>query len=273
MYRTRLVLVGMLVAFVAGCSDKKLDDVSIATIGDEELSKADFEAYLKIKRIPNEAGNRLDRAKKTYLERNALAQAIANESLLNKTELEAELRDFRNELLISRYFEKYLADKVSDAAIKEFYKENAEKLKQRKAHVAHIYFQITPAMSEQEKSAKFNKAVETYNKLKGGAAFSETATKVSEDPLTAKKGGEIGWLAEGQMEKTFAEKVFSLKKGETSEPINTSAGYHIVRLLAEPVEDKKDLKEIEGSVRYRIRNEEKTKEMERLLSKVKVKDL
>lgn len=272
MYKARLILFGMLVAIVTGCTDKKLDDVSIATVGDEKLSKADFEAYLKVKRIPNEAGNRLDRAKKTYLERNALAHAIASEPLLDKTELEAELRDFRNEILISRYFEKYLADKVSDDAVKKFYKENADKLKQRKAHVAHIYFQITPTMSEQEKSEKFNKAVETYNKIKAGAAFNETATKVSEDPLTAKKGGEIGWLAEAQMEKAFAEKAFSLKKGEVSEPINTSAGYHIVRLLAEPTEDKKDFKDIEGNVRYRIRHEEKAKEMERLLSKVKLKD-
>jgi peptidyl-prolyl cis-trans isomerase C len=274
MTRIGLVAASVLVLGLAACSNKaKIENVDVGSIAQEPLTKADFEAYLQVKKIPNEPGSRLERAQKTYLERNALAQAISNEPLLDKKLVEAELRDFRNELLITRYFEKYLASSASEADVKKYYDQNADKFRQRKAQLADIVLKLTPTASEQEKSAQFKKAVEIFNKAKTGAAFATLAAQNSDDSASATKGGDIGWVQESEMEKPFADKVFSMKKGDISEPISTTTGYHIVQLLADPVEETKGMSDQEDGIKYRMRFEAKNKETERLLGKVTVKEL
>ena len=120
MYRSRCLIPLIGLMLLAGCGGEQktqLQDVSVASLGAENVSEADFEAYLKLKGIPNTPGDRLERARKTFIERNAMAEAVAKEQLLDKTALNAELRDFRNELLITRYFEKFLATNVSEGRI------------------------------------------------------------------------------------------------------------------------------------------------------------
>lgn len=63
--------------------------------------------------------------------------------------------------------------------------------------------------------------------------FSEVAKKYSEGE-SAKNGGELGWFSADQMLPEIALTAYSLKKGETSEAIESSLGYHIIQ-----VEDKK----------------------------------
>jgi len=269
-----LVITSILALALSACGDKaKIDNVSVGGIAQEALTKADFEAYLKVKKIPNEPGNRLERAQKTFLERNAIAEAITKEPVVDKSLIEAELRDFRNELLITRYFEKFMADKVSDEEVKKYYEQNKEKFAQRRVQLADILLRLSPTTTEQEKSVQFKKAVEVYNKAKSGGAFAGAAAQYSEDPITAKKGGDLGWVQEVDMERPLADKVFAMKKGEVSEPISTTTGYHIVQLLSDPVAEKKDVKELEASIKYRIQFEAKGKEMERLLAKGTIKEL
>lgn len=81
-----------------------------------------------------------------------------------------------------------------------------------------------------ESGEKIKKALE---ELENGVAFSEVAIKYS-DGESAKKGGELGWFSADQMLPEVAVKVFNLEKNEQSEIIQSSIGYHIVK-----VEDKK----------------------------------
>lgn len=249
--------------------DNKSGVQNIANIGDEKVTEADFEAYLRLKRIPNAPGDRRERARKTFLERNALARAIAQEPVLEKTEIEAELRDFRNELLISRYFEQFLSKQITDEAVRAYYDQNVDTFRQRKARVAHILFRVRPGMNEPAKSAKFAKALEVYNKIKSGAAFSELASQLSEDPLSARQGGDLGWRFEAQMERAFADAVFALAPGAVSEPVNTARGYHLIKLLEVQVANQRSFEEVQGEIRYRLRYEAKLAEMKRLQSRVK----
>ena len=275
MHRARFAAPLAALALLAGCGDKKeqLQDISVASIGAETLNAQDFEAYLKLKGIPNTPGNRLDRARQTFLERDAMAQAIAKDPLLDKTAIQAELRDFRNELLITRYFEKYLATNVSPEDVRKHYDANLAKFSQRRAHIAHILLRVTPEMDEVQRRNQFNKAVDIYNKIKAGAAFENSARDFSEDPVTAARGGDLGWLQDVQLERTISDAVFAAKKGALLQPINTTAGYQIVRLVEDPAVETKPFEEVQESVRYRLQLEKKTQEMERLTASVKRKEL
>ncbi len=64
-----------------------------------------------------------------------------------------------------------------------------------------------------------------------GENFSTLARLYSEDPGSAKNGGELGFVQRGQLFPEFEAIAFNLKKGEISEIVKTKAGYHIIQLI------------------------------------------
>jgi peptidyl-prolyl cis-trans isomerase SurA len=67
-----------------------------------------------------------------------------------------------------------------------------------------------------------------YNALKQGADFAALAQKVSQDPGTARQGGELPFVSRGQLVKEFEDAAFALKDGEMSGIVETPYGYHII---------------------------------------------
>lgn len=68
-----------------------------------------------------------------------------------------------------------------------------------------------------------------YNVIRDGADFAEIAKKYSQDPGSARNGGNLGWFGHGTMVAEFDSACFALKDGELSKPFATSFGYHIVK--------------------------------------------
>jgi peptidyl-prolyl cis-trans isomerase C len=65
--------------------------------------------------------------------------------------------------------------------------------------------------------------------LKNGIAFENVAMKYSICP-SKEQGGDLGYFTKGRMVKEFEDAVFSMQAGETSEPVKTQFGYHIIRI-------------------------------------------
>jgi peptidyl-prolyl cis-trans isomerase SurA len=70
-----------------------------------------------------------------------------------------------------------------------------------------------------------------YKALLGGADFTELATKFSQDPGSARQGGQLPWLYAKQVYPEYANVAYSLKVGELSKPFLSPAGVHVVKLL------------------------------------------
>jgi peptidyl-prolyl cis-trans isomerase C len=275
--RSKSMVVAFVVAAVlAACSSDKqaaVHDVSVGDLGSEQLTGADFEAYLKLKGIPNTPGSRLDRAKATFVERTALAEAISKESLLDKAAVEAELRDFRNELLITRYFEKFSESKVTPEAVRQYYEKNPALFTESKAHISQITFPIRPEMGEPQRKAQFARAVDTFNKIKAGAPFVAPPKEPAETAETTPSFMDMGWVDFQQMDRAVADAVTSQKKGAITSPISTPSGYRIVKLMEDPVVTRKTFDEVQESVKYRLKLDEKNKETQRLLALVSKKEV
>lgn len=75
---------------------------------------------------------------------------------------------------------------------------------------------------------KQSQALKIEAELKAGADFRELARKYSTCP-SGKRGGDLGQFGRGQMVKEFEQAAYALKVGETSEPIKTQFGYHIIK--------------------------------------------
>jgi peptidyl-prolyl cis-trans isomerase D len=97
------------------------------------------------------------------------------------------------------------------------------------------------------------KAEDVLKQLKAGGNFAELAKKYSEDPGSGKNGGSLGWIGKGRTVPEFEQTAFSLAKGATSGLVQSSYGFHIIRLddkqaaHVKPLDEVKD--QIEGSIR------------------------
>lgn len=102
---------------------------------------------------------------------------------------------------------------------------------------AHIFMRLPQGISAEEQAQKKNRIDSISAAIKAGADFAEMAKKYSEEKSSGDRGGELGWFGPGQLVPEFENVMYSLKKGEISEPFSTTYGYHIVRL--------NDVKELE----------------------------
>jgi peptidyl-prolyl cis-trans isomerase D len=79
------------------------------------------------------------------------------------------------------------------------------------------------------------KAEDILKQLKAGGNFADLAKRRSEDTASAKDGGSLGWIQRGRTVPEFEKVAFSLPKGQSSDVVQSSYGFHIIQ-----VEDKQD---------------------------------
>jgi len=251
-------------------SNVSIDNATIATVDGNKIRKDRFDAYMKFKNISASNENNVAQSLDSYLEREALAAAIAKTDSLDPVMVETELNEFRKQMLISRYFDQYLSESVTANGIRNYYASNAEQFESKQVHVAHILFRVDSNAGEEARQAILTNAHEAHSKLKTGEEFAAVVTAYSQDKLSAKKGGDLGWIKEGAVAPEFSKQAFALSAGDISDPFITPFGFHIIKVLDAAQVVKKPLEAVEGDIRYQLRNEAKKAEAKRLLSSVTV---
>ncbi|HNO60942.1 MAG TPA: peptidylprolyl isomerase, partial [Plasticicumulans sp.] len=92
------------------------------------------------------------------------------------------------------------------------------------------------------------------------AGFAAAARAQSQDPGSAPKGGELGWVSPGQLVPEFERAMAALKPGEISQPVKTSFGWHLIevknrRQVAGKVEDARRMQAREAIYKRKIEEE------------------
>jgi len=126
-------------------------------------------------------------------------------------------QDVRNQLLIEGLLKPEI--KISEEEIKAYFEENKDMFGEpEQVKARHI-------LVETEAQAK-----EIRAKLDQGESFEELAKQYSTDEASKANGGDLGYFKRGDMVPEFEEVAFSLKPGETSQPVKSQFGYHIIRV-------------------------------------------
>lgn len=92
---------------------------------------------------------------------------------------------------------------------------------------------------------------EIHRKLVSGEAdFAALALEYSEDPRTAKSGGDLNYFSPRRLAADFADLVFSLELNEPSEPFRTAIGWHIAEITDRKPARRCSFEELDGEIRH-----------------------
>jgi len=125
------------------------------------------------------------------------------------------------------------AIEVDDEQINKFYKDNITQYSQpERRKASHILFILATDADEETKEKVKAEAQAVLDKINSGADFSEMAKIHSKDPGSADNGGDLGFFGRNEMVPAFEESAFALKINEISPLVESSFGFHIIKLTA-----------------------------------------
>ncbi len=138
---------------------------------------------------------------------------------------------------------------VNEEDLAAWYKQNQSRyVEAEKRHAQHILITLDGKKDAAADAAALAKAQAVLKEARAGADFAALAKKYSQDPGSARQGGDLGWALRGAYVPAFADKVFSMKPGEISDPVKTQFGYHIIRLAEIQAEHAKTLSDAHAQI-------------------------
>ncbi len=174
-----------------------------------------------------------------YYLKNDLRQYGGKESLREATgftydELKEQYERMIRNNLLSRRVEYQLTEnvKVTPAEVTQFFQSlPADSLPMMPERYEFSEIVIEPTITEAERDRVRAELAALRERIIKGEKFSMLATLYSQDPGSAKQGGELGFFSRGDMVGEFEAAAFALKPGEVSPIIETKFGFHIIQLI------------------------------------------
>jgi peptidyl-prolyl cis-trans isomerase SurA len=146
--------------------------------------------------------------------------------------LEGVKNRLKDQVLIQKVTRRKVAFRISvtEQEIELYLVENREKLETGLSyHARHLLFAPTPLDSEAAWEAARGRGEEVWVRVRAGEEFVELAKRYSEDS-TAKDGGDLGVLKQGELAPEVERQILRMRPGEASAPFRSKQGFHIFKL-------------------------------------------
>ena len=211
-------------AFLTGCERRELGTTEtqapvLVNVNGNELTQREFDLYL-----PEDYEHVLTTGeKREYLERWIVTQLLYDEAMRRglgvSPEVKARLDQYKKDLVADQLVQQVIQERavVSEEEVRSYYEAHKEEY-EKEFRVSQIL------LNTREDAEKVKSEIGKYS-------FTYLARKYSVDKHSG-YGGDLGFLAKGNMIPGFEEALFSMKTGDVSDIIESEFGYHILRLTA-----------------------------------------
>ncbi|OBU13079.1 peptidylprolyl isomerase SurA [Morganella psychrotolerans] len=105
---------------------------------------------------------------------------------------------------------------------------NSQPISVTEVKARHILIKPSPIMTDEQARSKLQQI--TNDVKSGKTSFEDAAKQFSEDPGSALRGGELGWSMPDVYDPAFRDALMKLKKGDLSQPVRSSFGWHLIQL-------------------------------------------
>jgi peptidyl-prolyl cis-trans isomerase D len=120
---------------------------------------------------------------------------------------------------------------MTDGQLAQYYERHKEEFRrEEQVRARHILFKLAQQAGAEEEARIRGEAETTLQRIQAGEDFAALASQLSEDPVSAQQGGDLGFFKRGEMVKPFEETAFGLKPGVVSDPVRTDFGYHLIKV-------------------------------------------
>lgn len=252
-------------------AQKNVVDKIVAIVGEEIILKSDIEnAYLQEQGqglVSSSSDYKTELLEKQLIQKLLLAQAqidsisvteeqvesaVANrieyfisnigsqerlEAYFGKSleEIKDDMRGPLRELLITEQMQQKIVEKIriTPSEVRNYFKRlPKDSLPEMPDRYELQQIVLRPRISDAEKE-RIRERLREYREqiLKGEKTFNTLAVLYSEDPGSATRGGELGYIPRNQLDPAFAEAAFNLKPGKISKIVESEFGFHIIQLI------------------------------------------
>ncbi len=149
-------------------------------------------------------------------------------------EIKDDLRDVIREQMVTQQVESQLTEgvRITPSEVKSFYKKiPADSIPKINTQVEITQIVAYPPYDEDAVLAVRNKLLELRKRVIDGENFATLAVLYSEDPGSASKGGEIGFMSKGDLDPAYATAAWALKEGQVSKIVESDFGLHIIQCI------------------------------------------
>lgn len=191
-----------------------------------------------------------------------------NKMNFSESDLKSQIKD---EMVFQRFIDSQFVENVSvsEKEAKDYYDSHLNLFKQpEQVRASHILIKVDPKADKSEKEKAMQKTQTIQEKLAKGEKFSVLAEQFSDCPSKA-KGGDLGFFGRGQMVQPFEKAAFSLKKGETSDIVETAFGYHIITVTDKKPETTTAFNDVQDKIQQYLKQEKVQKEIMIYVEKLK----
>lgn len=180
--------------------------------------------------VESEVNSRINDA----IRRSGSEEALESYFKKSMIEIRRDIRDALVDQEIVNQVQSAIAEniKITPNELRKFYASiPKDSLPVIPSRVQISIIQIDPPENDENKAEARQKLLDIRGQILAGKSFSALAALYSEDPQTAPRGGELGFMLRGELEKPYADEAFSLTKNTVSKIIETRYGFHIIQMI------------------------------------------
>jgi parvulin-like peptidyl-prolyl isomerase len=241
------------------------DTTVIAKVGENEVRAEDIKPFIEKLSLRDQLILSKDASMLNDFVREIIIQQLVYKEALSKkweqqAQVAAQLEKIRQQAITQSYLqalstppEDYPSQTDLQTAYDALKKNNALQVP-KQYRLAQIYV-ACPKGCDKDTEAKAQAKLDAVVKAVKSGDFATVAKSQSDDASSAQRGGELGFLAESQIQPEIRSTLSSLSKGATSDPVRMSDGWHVVKVLEVKEPYTATLDEVKGSLANELRNQ------------------
>lgn len=237
-------------------------DPVVITIGEEKITKSQFEHIISTLSEQQRAQLQTGAAKRRLAEQIAELEMLAQEGRARKLDQDQAVKEQMalqsDQVLAQHVYQQLLASvKPDEADLRAYYAAHKQDWEQVKARHILIRMQgsqapARPGQKDLTDAEALAKVTDLRAKILAGASFADLAKTESDDAGTAPNGGELGSFGKGRMVPAFEKAAFAQEVGKVGEPVKSPYGYHLI-LVEEHTT--KSFDDVKGEIEQKIKPE------------------
>ena len=249
---------------MSGCSQPSEESRIVATVNGKPISQSEFD--YRWTELSDAARGRYDRqgGKKKFLDdlisREVLLQEARRQGLDQSLALRERMERVKEQLILDELMKDAASQpvQISDAELDAYYQAHDDMLlAARQIRGAQIVM------------ANVFQAKDLKHQINQGWNFSKLAQRYSLDEKTKADGGEFNFSRKGVLDPAIEQFLLTQKAGAVSDPVETSAGFHLVKVVSRDPDETKHIEAVRQQLKRELYAEKRRKQVEEVLVKLR----